>query len=452
MTRYALAVLFLAACAMDCGSLGQAEQRQFPLSISENGRFLVDSSGAPFLYNADTAWFVMDRLSVGQYRDYLDDRAAKKFNVIQVMAPWNHDVNNYYGEPPFLKHADLSTPNEKWWDRLDSFADMAAERGMAVNITALWLGYRGQEWFEVLTQNDLRKCRQFGRFLGKRYRNRRNVIFTIGGDHDPQDRYPLLNQIALGIKDVIPKRLLTAHAWEDKLASDVYGSASWLDLNSVYTYFPRWNANHHVYALCLEAFNRMPSKPFILIESGYEKGSIPGVVRVELSDIRREVYWSILCGSTGFAYGNSDIWPFRPNWAQAMNDPGASQVRRAYELLSGYAWHTLVPDQDHSLLIDGYGKFNAGKTVGGDDYAMAACAADGTFAMVYVPNTGAGTRTMRMDTKKLSVDPVRATWFNPVDGARRPAGVFPRAGGPWELTTPGENGGNANDWVLVMQK
>lgn len=452
MKRYALALLIVAACAVDCTAHGRAEHSRFPLSISANGRFLVDATGAPFLYNADTAWFVIDRLSVKQYQEYLDDRAAKDFNVIQVMAPSSPDAVDYYGERPFLKHADLSTPNRKWWARLDTFVDMAAKRGIAVNITPLWLGYRGHQWFDVLMQNDLEKCRRFGRFLGRRYRNKPNVMFTIGGDHDPQDRYSRLNQIALGIKDIIPKRLITAHTWEDRLATDAYGNASWLGLNSVYTYFPRWNSDHQVYALSLRAYNRRPTKPFILIESGYEHGVIPGVVSVKLSDIRREVYWSVLSGSTGFAYGNSVIWQFDWIWQRAMQDPGASQVRLAYELLSERAWQRLVPDQHHVLLTGGYGTFNGGKSPGSDDYATAAYAADGTFAMVYVPNTGMGVRTLAIDPARLSIDPVRARWIDPVDGTAHSAGAFPRAGGVVKVRTPGENAGKANDWLLVLEK
>lgn len=122
-----------------------ATRYAFPLKISSSQRYLTDSNGVPFLYNADTGWFIFDKVSMEEYDIYLDNRVSKDFNTIHIMAPWNHDVPNYYGEYPFLAHTDITKPNEAWWSLVDVFIQKAAERGILVNIVPLWLGYFGAE-------------------------------------------------------------------------------------------------------------------------------------------------------------------------------------------------------------------------------------------------------------------------------------------------------------------
>ena len=54
------------------------------LKISDNHRYLVDADGKPFFYLADTAWELFHRLKREEASEYLKDRAAKHFNVIQA--------------------------------------------------------------------------------------------------------------------------------------------------------------------------------------------------------------------------------------------------------------------------------------------------------------------------------------------------------------------------------
>ena len=423
----------------------------YPVKISENRRYLMDQKGTPFLYVADTAWFIFDRLSEEEYDFYLDDRMSKGFTVIQVMAPWEKNRFNYYGELPFDEYGNLATPNEKWWKHVDAFVEKAAKRGMMVNIVPLWLGYWGTQWFEVLPKNDLKTCFEFGQFLGNRFKNYKNVIFTIGGDHDPQDRFKYLNQIALGIKSVMPDRIITAHTWENKIATDCYEEASWLDLNAVYTYYPEWNHNFHVYVLALKAYNYVPTKPFILIESGYENASIPGITAVKLYHIRREIYWAMLCGATGFAYGNSDIWQFSLRWKEALNDPGVFYVKHAVDLFKKIQWWRLIPDQFHEFLIDGYGTFNYRNCPGGDDYVTAAFTKDRKFFIAYIPHTKMKEkRILTIDTRKFSCSTVKMMWFDPTTGHFLEKEVI-KTGKIIKIQTPGKNSEGDNDWILIME-
>ena len=54
----------------------------YPLSVGDNGRFFTLSDGSPFFWSADTAWLLSLRLNMSEVETYLDDRAAKGFNMV----------------------------------------------------------------------------------------------------------------------------------------------------------------------------------------------------------------------------------------------------------------------------------------------------------------------------------------------------------------------------------
>ena len=75
------------------------------LRVSDNKRFLVKDSGAPFFYLGDTAWELFHRLNREEADLYLENRAAKGFTVIQAVVLAELDglkVPNPYGEVPLI--------------------------------------------------------------------------------------------------------------------------------------------------------------------------------------------------------------------------------------------------------------------------------------------------------------------------------------------------------------
>jgi hypothetical protein len=111
-------------------------------------------------------------------------------------------------------------------------------------------------------------------------------------------------------------------------------------------------------------------------------------------------------------------------------------------LFSARPWHSLVPDQTHSVVTSGYGSF------GSDGYVTAARTPDGTLAMAYVPSA----RTITVDLRALS-GPVTAHWFDPANGTFAAIGNGPiDNSGELELSTPGVNVDGDDDWVLVLEK
>ena len=109
------------------------------------------------------------------------------------------------------------------------------------------------------------------------------------------------------------------------------------------------------------------------------------------------------------------------------------------DLFAPRAWHTLVPDQRHSLLTKGY---EAGAT-----YAAAARAADGSFALIYVPTR----RSIVVDLRRLA-GPVRARWYDPTDGTYTTSSPLPLPNtAEHAFVSPGLNSVGDDDWVLALE-
>ena len=70
--------------------------------VSPNRHFFADQSGTPFFWLGDTAWLLFSKLSREETLRYLDNRAVKGFNVIQVMAINDPQVKSVTGVPALV--------------------------------------------------------------------------------------------------------------------------------------------------------------------------------------------------------------------------------------------------------------------------------------------------------------------------------------------------------------
>ena len=97
------------------------------LKVSPNHRFLMYADGTPFFYLGDTAWELFHRLTLEESERYLDDRAGKRFNVIQAVVLAEFDglhTPNADGDLPLVDD-DPTKPNEAYFKHVDAVVDMA---------------------------------------------------------------------------------------------------------------------------------------------------------------------------------------------------------------------------------------------------------------------------------------------------------------------------------------
>lgn len=440
----------------------------YPLKLSENRRYLVDQNGKPFRIQGDSAQSLIANLTYKEAETYLADRQAKGFDAINinliehkfaVKAPANRN-----GDAPFKKPDDFSTPNEAYFAFADSIIDLAASKGMLVSLAPMYLGYDGGDegWWKALTNdvNTREVCYRFGLYIGKRYKDRKNILWVIGGDYLPpagSEGEARLHSFLEGIKAAGAKQLWAGDWNAPCISTTERAFADLMDVNAVYTAAEQTKRGAG-YEESRIAYNDEPVRPAYLKETGYEdEGWTPG----DRTSVRGYEYAAILGGATsGGFFGNRDIWEFatsqwwsgfkfghRP-WREALDTPGVYDMARLGQLLDSAPWYDLVPSGSRGMrpLIQ-----SGGGVEGQPRYIVAAATRDGRALLAYVPASRAESEPFSVNLAVLR-NPVHAEWFDPTSGKYAPIGGDPFGNaGAKSFKVPGTNSAGATDWVLVLR-
>ncbi|MBN1672103.1 MAG: glycoside hydrolase family 140 protein [Kiritimatiellae bacterium] len=430
------------------------------MKISPNGRYLTEDDGTPFFYLADTAWHLFFQ-APADIETYLANRAGKGFTVMQAVILMGRGPAGQAGRPTSdgefaLLDNDPARPNEAFFRRIDWALDRIEQAGFVAALLPAWGGFVGP------TRNDREfiifnraNARAYGEYLGRRYKDRR-LVWVLGGDHNPNEAphravwEAMGAGLAAGDDD---RHLMTYHPMPHQggpSSSRWFHQSDWLDFNMLQTGTRIDRAN---YLEILADYNRQPPKPVVDGETRYENSheffykSEKGR-KVTAHQVRKGAYNSMLSGAMGHTYGCRDAWSFHVpsdeppprdvdmHWKDAMDLPGAGQMRHMKALLTKYPWYRLVPDQDGALISRGRGEDGT--------YVPAARAEDGRFALAYVPEG----QTIRVDTGQIRAERVKASWFDPRAGAYDGIGDYVKAG---EVTFTPPAGAGDPDCVLVLE-
>jgi len=431
----------------------------YPLKVSANHRYLVDQNDAPFLIAGEVPQPLVTMVSTEDAASYFDDRQAHGFNAmwvdVLVAAPYypdsRDDGGTYDGILPFTSyvsggtdtaHYDLTKPNETYFARVDQMLMLAAKRGMVVFLDPIETG----QWVPTLRNNGVDAAGVYGRYLGNRYKRFDNIIWLNGNDFnswkDSRDD-DLVRAVALGIQSADSGHLQTIELNVETSSS--YDDPTWVpivSLNSTYTYSPTYLQMWHSY-------NQTPIAPTFLLEAHYELmdfghpwdyGTLPV--------LRRQEYWAMLSGGKGQIYGNGFTCYFMPGWKSNIDTFGVKQFMIWRTFFLSLPWPDLVPDQDHTLVTDGFGNPGSFQTrVSRSDYATASKTPDGSFVIAYMPTVRA--ITVNMTSLKA---PANAKWFDPTNGAYATISGGPFANtGTRQFAPPGNNHDGDGDWVLLLE-
>jgi len=416
----------------------------YPLKVSQNKRYLIDQKNNPFLLQGDAPWSLFVGLSKEDVEVYFADRARKRFNTLLVNLiehKFTRDPpKNFYGAAPFTTPGDFSTPNEKYFEHVDWVLRKAGQYGIQILLCPIFLGVpNGTEgWYEELVaQKKSANCLEYGAYLGKRYESFDNIIWSLGADRNPTgDALERMNLIALGIKEHDRRHLMTAQCYPESSSTDVYSSGGWLDINATYSY-------GIVYRKLLQDYNHSPTMPVFLIETTYE-----GEHNASEAQIRRQAYWSVICGGFGHVFGNFSIWPLgvefgnaaawppsNDSWQPQLDRPGSVGMAHFGDFFRSLPWYELIPDQKHLVVTDGLGEFR------GLDYLAAGITPDSKTLVAYMPTE----RTITVDLSKLAGASTGVSWFNPMTGKTIRIGDF-ETSGKREFTPPG-----SGDWAISFR-
>lgn len=424
------------------------------LRVSENKRYLVTPDNKPFFWLGDTAWELFHRLTREDAEKYLKIRAEQKFNVIQAVILAEFDglgTPNAYNELP-LENNDPTKPREAYFQHVDYVIDKANELGLYVGLLPTW----GDKVFkhswgvgpEIFNTTN---AKVYGKWLGSRYRNRKNIIWILGGDRNPRNEndVAIWRAMAEGVAEGAggnDKVLMTYHPQPNDLqdagSSKWFHNDAWLDFNMFQTGHCREN---NVWDRIQVAYNKTPIKPVLDGETLYEDHPVCfNAYELGTSsafDVRKHAYLDVFAGAFGHTYGCHDVWqmyspervpvngPHYP-WYEAVNLPGARQMQHLRMLMESRPMLDRVPD--FSLITDAGGSNDRVQATRGSDY-------------IFVYSSEG--RSFEVDLSKIKAKEFSATWFDPRTGSSKESGKF-SASGKKTFTPPTHDYGQ--DWVLII--
>jgi hypothetical protein len=193
-------------------------------------------------------------------------------------------------------------------------------------------------------------------------------------------------------------------------------------------------------------YNMQPTKPVMDAEPIYEDHPVCFDVKnlgtSNSLDVRRSAYLDLFAGAFGHTYGCHDIWQmYSPNreavngphvyWQQAMDLPGANQMKYVRSLMEAFPLLDRVPDQ--SIIKEqntaAAERIQASR---GNDYLMVYSTAGKAFTV----NMG-----------KIKGRQVKGFWYNPRNGDQKMIETLSNIS--TKKFTPPSNG-YGQDWVLAL--
>ena len=253
-----------------------------------------------------------------------------------------------------------------------------------------------------------------------------------------------------------PHHLITFHPFGRTQSSTWFHGEPWLDFNMFQSGHRRYNQDtdspkrfgEDNWRYVLDDYAKEPPKPVLDGEPSYENipqglhdGSQPYWTA---ADARRYAYWSVFAGACGHTYGDNAVMQFhgptsgpadyspRNFWYDAIDDPGAGQLRHLAALMRSRPYFDRVHDPDAVLAGSGPRRDHVIATRGRD------------YMMVYAYMG----KPFELRLGVIAGASVRGWWYDPRTGRAEAAGLVRNTGTRW-FTPPGRPG-EGHDWVLVL--
>jgi hypothetical protein len=379
-----------------------------PLRAAPGTRHFEDAEGRPWFWLGDTAWPLFVQYGTDDAEKYLADRGGRGFSVIQGVLAWGGGTSyeartpfaNAAGELPWIDN-DPARPNDAYFRHVDHLLDVAGAHGLVLAMLPAW-GYYVVD-VPVLAPES---ARAYGEWLGRRYRDRPNVIWVNGGDRIPTGHEDTYRALAAGLRAGDGgAHLITYHPCGWRSSAQFFHDEDWLDFNMIQT----WTEWAKVYPAVAADSLRLPIKPVVLGEGAYEDGPEYPQGPITPLVVRRQAWWALMAGGF-FTFGQNQMWRMEPGWTAAFDTPAARQMTIFRDIVTSRRWWELLPDQ---------GLFAAG--VGSERTLNAAMrAADGSCAILYLSSQCQA----QVHLDKIATRWVRATFVNPATGETREAGRY----------------------------
>lgn len=459
MRRYVF--LFVLLLLSECATV--KENEYIDLTVHPNGRYLMHTDGSPFFWIGDTAWNLFDKNTTDNARRYLTARARQGFTVIQASLLFDNYGTRVPNQQGHLAFKDMETlaVNDEYFDHVVEVIDIADSLGLYIGLLPMWGDNVTACYnYETIIFHTEDQMYDYGYYLGGRLKDRKNVIWILGGDRPAAgvgnggveyDHVALYDAHAKGIAEGICGEedysccLMTYHPSGWQTSSKWFHDKPWLDFDM--------QQNGHGYADAIWAniakdYALEPHKPVMDGESTYDEHYINFKVELGITTdyhVRRSLYHELFSGAFGHTYGTTGVWQFyypdreEPHelecysWERSLGRASGYQMIYGKNLMLSRPFFTRIPD--NSFVYELYDKA---------DRISATRDVDRTYAMVYSESG----RPIHIDMTAIgSGKTLKAWWFDPRNGSSFYIGEIAKSS---RYTFVPLTEGAGNDWILVL--
>lgn len=448
------------------------------LKISHNKRYFVTKDNRPFIWVADTAWTLPQRIKWDDAEYYMKKRKSQGFTVLQIVAldpERDVEIHNPVGDKALIDD-DLSKPNEKYFEYLDWIINKAEEYGFYVLLLPVW-GQMvvGENWMNQTFPKTVNEenAYEYGRYIGERYRNRNHILWCLGGDRQPIhkgiDYKNVWRRMAEGLaKGILNKNLeynKNPEIWEELLITyhpcfeaetgECSTMSYWDDSESWISYI-MVQSGHGIsvknYQIIEKEYNRKKTMPVWDGEPAYEKMPTTWpVVETFHEDwiVRKRAYWSLFAGSFGHTYGHASMWCSiserernhltQYSWIEALDHEGANQIKILRDFMESVNLEKCRPCQE--VLMEQ--KDNEDVL---DEHIQATFNEEELKMYIYFPSGG----NEKIDLSGFNGNKVKMWWFLPKTGKFDIDNtMILKSDKAIRISTP--TNGEGNDWICIIE-
>lgn len=410
----------------------------------------------PFFWLGDTAWLLLEKLSMEDIKVYLKNRQSLGYNVVQVVLlytlPDRSSINS--GMPVY----DKNTYNKAYFEYANQVIDYAESLGIYVALVPTWGSFFKKN---VLNEDNVS---EFATFLVDTFAHHKNLIWVLGGDVKGDVNIPAFDKMGKAIKAKDTEHLMTFHPFGRTLSARWFNDCQWLDFNMFQSGHRRYDQmrlkawddvpekyyGEDAWEYVVENHSYKPAKPCLDGEPSYE-GIVQGLhdhkqPYWEEKDVRRYAYWSVFAGACGFTYGNNAIIQFydpakgpgaygtREHWKEALHSPGGMQLRFLKELMESVDYTNGCSHEEY-LVSPQKERYHRISIFGGDNY-------------LFVYDYSGDEFEISMNAYKGKT--MDAYWMNPQSGVLSYIDTYTDAENLKFYPTKRHE--DSNDWVLVLKE
>lgn len=406
-----------------------------PLQVARDQQHLEHADRTPFLWLGDAAWSAATKSTPAEWEEFVQTRAAQKFNVVQ----WRLNPDSRDAKKAAFTGRDRIVVNLELFRQLDAKIAAANRAGLLCAIAPLW---EISDRIDDQLPEDQAIC--LLRYAAARW-GADDVAWIVAFECDSTGaqatRWQNIGRAVFNQVSHAPVILLPG---ESVWVLDAFRRERWVDVLGIQTTAVAnenslpWLLNG---PLVLER-EKNPTKPLLTIAPPAEVTATPvsGQTTSELS--RRLLWWSLLLNTpAGVSYQAQDVadWTATPTqgkaaWRQALSLNGASAIAPMAELFAEKDFWRLEPFS--KSLGTQPGLTSAPLQV------VAASTEAHDYTVVYTPES----RTVDLTPTKLPAR-LKATWYNPRTGENAPAPAANRNAASLSFTAPA-----TGDWLLVLHK